>query len=79
MEKEMATHSSILAWRILWTEELGGLPSMGSHGVGHDWSDLAAAAAAEGHENATSSSSVKKEHLKPSKSCTADPDYAFLL
>ena len=44
-EKEMATHSSILSWRILWTEEPGGLPSMGSPGVGHDWSDLAAAAA----------------------------------
>ena len=43
--KEMATHSSILAWRILWTEQPGGLPSMGSHRVGHDWSDLAAAAA----------------------------------
>ena len=41
----MATHSSILAWRILWTEEPGGLPSMGSHRAGHDWSDLAAAAA----------------------------------
>ena len=35
-EKEMATHSSILAWRILRTEEPGGLPSMGSHRVGHD-------------------------------------------
>ena len=35
-EKEMATHSSILAWRILWTEELGGLLSIGSHRVGHD-------------------------------------------
>ena len=35
-EKETATHSSILAWRILWTEEPGGLPSMGSHRVGHD-------------------------------------------
>ena len=35
-EKEMATHSSILAWRIPWTEEPGGLPSMGSHRVGHD-------------------------------------------
>ena len=43
MEKEMATHSSILAWRIPGTEEPGGLPSMGSHRVGHDWSDLAAA------------------------------------
>ena len=44
MEEEMATHSSILAWRIPGTEQPGGLPSMGSHRVGHDWSDLAAAA-----------------------------------
>ena len=36
LEKRMATHSSILAWRIAWTEESGGLPSMGSHRVGHD-------------------------------------------
>ena len=41
----MATHSSVLAWRIPGTEEPGGLPSMGSHRVGHDRSDLAAAAA----------------------------------
>ena len=41
----MATHSSILAWRIPGTGEPGGLPSMGSHRVGHDSSDLAAAAA----------------------------------
>jgi len=46
LEKEMATHSSILAWRIPGAGEPGGLPSMGSHRVGHDWSDLAAAAAA---------------------------------
>ena len=46
LEKEMATHSSILAWRIPGTEEPSGLPSMGSHRVGHNWSDLAAAAAA---------------------------------
>ena len=39
----MATHSSVLAWRIPGTGEPGGLPSMGSHRVGHDWSDLAAA------------------------------------
>ena len=45
LEKEMATHSSALAWRIPGTGEPGGLPSMGSHRVGHDWSDLAAAAA----------------------------------
>ena len=45
LEKEMATHSSVLAWRIPGTAEPGELPSMGSHRVGHDWSDLAAAAA----------------------------------
>ena len=37
LEKEMATHSNILAWRIPWTEEPGRLQSMGSHRVGHDW------------------------------------------
>ena len=37
LEKEMATHSSILAWRIPWTEEPGGLPRTGSQKVGHDW------------------------------------------
>ena len=42
----MAAHSSVLAWRIPGTEEPGGLPSLGSHRVGHDCSDLAAAAAA---------------------------------
>ena len=36
LEKEMATHSSVLAWRIPWAEEHGGLPFMGSHRVGHD-------------------------------------------
>ena len=44
LEKEMATHSSILAWRIPGTAEPGGLPSMGSHRVEHDWSNLAAGA-----------------------------------
>ena len=44
LEKEMATHSSVLAWRIPGTGEPGGLPSMESHGVGHDGSDLAATA-----------------------------------
>ena len=46
LENEMATHSSVLAWRIPWMEKPGRLLSMGSHRVGHDWSDLAAAAAA---------------------------------
>ena len=39
LEKEMATHSSILAWRIPWTEEPGGVQSIGSQRVGHDYSD----------------------------------------
>ena len=47
LEKEMATPFSILAWRIPGTEEPGGLLFLGLHGVGHDWSDLAAVAAAE--------------------------------
>ena len=46
LEKEMAIHSNVLAWRIPGTGEPGGLPSMGSHRVGHDWIDLATAAAA---------------------------------
>ena len=41
LEKEMATHSSVFAWKIPGTGEAGGLPSTGSHRVGHDWSDLA--------------------------------------
>ena len=45
LEKDMGTHSSVLAWRIPGTREPGGLPSMGSHRVGHDRSDLAAAVA----------------------------------
>ena len=45
LEKEMATHSSVLAWRIPGTGEPGGLPSVGSYRVGHDRSNLAAAAA----------------------------------
>ena len=43
LEKEMATYSSVLAWRIPGTGEPGGLPSLGSHRVGHNWIDLAAA------------------------------------
>ena len=49
LEKEMASHSSVLAWRIPGTGEPGGLPPMGSHRVGHDWSDSAAAAAGWKH------------------------------
>ena len=49
----MATHSSILVWRISGTAEHGGLPSMGSHKVGYDWSNLAAAAAGDIGESTT--------------------------
>ena len=52
LEKEMATHSSVLAWRIPGTVEPGGLPSMQSHRVGHDCRNLAAAAAAAGKNTA---------------------------
>ena len=45
LEKEMAAHSSVIAWRIPGTGEPGGLPSMGTHRVRHDWSDLAVAVA----------------------------------
>ena len=40
LDERMATHSSIFAWRIPWTEESGGLQSIGLHKVGHDLSDL---------------------------------------
>ena len=51
LEKEMATHSSVLAWRIPGTGEPGGLPSMGLHRVRHDWSDLAVATAGYLHKH----------------------------
>ena len=55
LENEIATHSSVLAWRILWAGEPGGLLSIGSHRVGHDLSDLACMTAFE-KEMATHSS-----------------------
>ena len=58
LEKEVAIHSSVLAWRIPGTEDPGGLPSMGSHRVRHNWSDLAAAAGAAG-------SGCVERHLGP--------------
>ena len=51
LEKEKATHSSVLAWRIPGKGEAGGLPSTGSHRVRHNWSDLAAAAYRWGNWN----------------------------
>ena len=54
LEKEMATHSRVLAWRILRTEKPGRLQSVGSHRVGHDWSDLVAVAAAAAGDSSQS-------------------------
>ena len=76
LEKEMATHSSVLAWRIPGTGEPGGLQSMGSHRVGHNWSDLAAAAAAACIQwalRSTSQSSVelfRDRQVRGDVSCT---------
>ena len=72
LEKEMATHSSVLAWRIPGLGEPGGLPSMGSHRVGHDWSDLAAAAAAAHPYNGILLSH-KKEQIWVSSSEVGEP------
>ena len=60
----MATHSSVLAWRIPGTGEPGGLPSMGSHRVGHDQSDLAAAAAGSYRDFPKMFSSLLLLHIK---------------
>ena len=70
LEKEMTTHSSVLAWRIPGTGEPGGLLSMGSHRVGHDWSDLAAAAAGlprlgSGKESACQCRRHKRHRFSP--------------
>ena len=58
----MATHSSVLAWRIPGTGEPGGLPSTRSHRVGHESSDLAAAAAAEEIPRGTRDSHMEEEN-----------------
>ena len=63
LEEEMATHSSVLAWRIPGTAEPGGLPSMGLHRVGHDWSDLAVAVAADVGNLISGSSAFSKTSL----------------
>ena len=64
LKKEMATHSSVLAWRSPGTGDPRGLQSMGSHRVGHDGSDSAAAAAHTGSNSSTSSSTVLKIQIK---------------
>ena len=69
----MAPHSSTLAWKIPWMGEPGRLPSRGSHRVGHDGSDLAAAAAAAGYtgekmgENVVKHEKITTNHTKTSQ------------
>ena len=66
LEEEMATHLNILAWTIQWTEEPGGLKSMGSQSVRHDW------AHARTHTHATFPGILKSPHLRASRpvNCT---------
>ena len=61
LKKAMATHSSVLAWRVPGTGEPGGLPSMGSHRVRHNWNDLAAAAVAESNFRHKGWTGVRKD------------------
>ena len=74
----METHSSVLAWRIPGTAEPGGLPSMGSHRVEHDWSDLAAAAAAAAPHRA-SWKVAAFARFGPCHHCQADSVLTYLL
>ena len=91
LEKEMATHSSVLAWRIPGTGEPGGLPSMGLRRVGHDWSDAAAAAAThclrksslEGNKNDSLKLSIRSkaalfEGPKPALAKPRDKELLFI-
>ena len=64
LEKEMATHSSVTAWRIPGMGEPGGVPPMGSHRVRHDWSDLAVAAAAEREVKETIPFTIATKRIK---------------
>ena len=82
LEKEMATHSSVLAWRIPGTGEPGGLPSMGLHRVGHNWIDLAAVLPGNSHgrrslvgcspRGRTESDTTERLHFHFSLSCIGE-------
>ena len=76
LEKEMATYFSVLAWRIPGTGEPSGLPSMGSHRVGHDWSNLAAAAPWKKCYNQTRKHIKKQRHYFVNKGPSSQ-SYAF--
>ena len=63
LEKEMATHSSILAWKIPWTEEPGRLQSVGSQRVGHDWAESWSSQARVEDEGDRTQGCFSREHL----------------
>ena len=71
LEKEMANHFSVLAWRIPGMEEPGGLPSLGSHRVGHNWSDLAS-------NQAKYRVYGRHQARRTSSSCSKDPKSPWL-
>ena len=75
-EKAMASHSSTLAWQIPWMEEPGRLLSMGSHRVGHNWSDLAAAWCPRHYHHGYSDD--KKEVIKKKKKERSHDNYYSL-
>ena len=81
LEKEMATHSSVLAWRIPGTGEPGGMLSIGSHRVGHDRSDLAAAAAVSGESPQFSAMQrlIREGETQPSKSLAPEWRHVWLI
>ena len=71
LEEEMATHSSILAWKIPWTEEPGGLQSTGSQRVGHDWSYLAHMHVLRLHRVSKTKFNQKRENAEAKESSQA--------
>ena len=74
LEKEMATCSSILAWKIPWMEEPGRLQSMGSHRVGHNWSDLTVTVACRYHATTKGSLSLGGTEQQLTQGCLTSCD-----
>ena len=77
LEEEMATHSSVLAWRIPGTGEPAELPSMGSHRVGHDWSDLAVSSSRDSHVKLEGTKyNIRARHRFPHSQSLASGQFA---
>ena len=75
LEKEMATHSIILAWRIPWTEEPGGLQSTGSQRVGHDWVTLLTYLLSEYNNRKETDSDTEKKVVIPTEEGVTATNY----